>query len=268
MAVTQAPLMACTNLNVAYGDTPVLQSISFTLTPGKFYGLLGRNGSGKTTLIHCLNRTRDPNGGTIAIGGKDIATLSPKTLAGQVSLVPQEHVDVFPFTVLDMVVMGRAPHLGLIQRPGVEDYETATQALESLNAGHLADKNFNRISGGERQISLLARALAQSTKIILLDEPCNHLDFNNQFRLLSTISALCHNRGITVLAAMHDPNTTALFADEVIMLKNCTILSKGPVNTVMTQETMSTLYDTPISAIPLDQGRDLFFPDTIRKGPQ
>jgi iron complex transport system ATP-binding protein len=259
-------MLECRDLGLSYEGVPVLEEISFSMDKGQFYVLLGRNGSGKTSLIHCLNKTAEPDKGQINIMGKNLKEMSPRQIAGKISLVPQEHMDVFPFTVLDVVVMGRAPFLGFTQRPGPKDYDLAAQALAWLNAEFLGSKNFNRISGGERQIALLARALVQSSSILLLDEPCNHLDFNNQFLLLSTIKSLCRTQGLSILAAMHDPNMAALFADQVIMIQDKTIMAKGLVEDIMTPETISILYDTKISPVTLKGRGNLFFPDTIFKG--
>ena len=255
--------LECLDLDFAYPETRVLSGISFSVEKGRFYGLLGRNGSGKSTLLHCLNRICLPDRGRIRILGRDIRTLSRMAVAREISLVPQESQDIFPFRVLDVVVMGRTPFLGLTRRPTQEDFTLALAALDRLNAGHLAQKNFNRISGGERRITLLARALAQSTPIMLLDEPTNHLDFNNQYRLLSAIKELTRDRGLSVVAAMHDPNLAALFCDEVILLKEGRITAAGKVGDVMNAENIAALYDTPVTPLCLDTGTALFFPEGV-----
>jgi iron complex transport system ATP-binding protein len=204
-----------------------------------------------------------PESGVIKVCGTDIHTLSQNRVAQLISLVPQEQMDIFPYAVLDVVVMGRAPYLTLAQRPSQSDYCLAAQALDRLNAGYLAPRNFNRISGGERQISLLARALVQAGHLMLLDEPTNHLDFNNQYHLLGTIKTLCREKGISMIASMHDPNLAAFFADAVVMIKNGEILARGNARDVMTAENISTLYDTDTSGIRLTENCRLFFPDHL-----
>ena len=257
--------LECRSLCFAYGQSAVLSDISFDVEQGKFCAILGRNGSGKTTLLHCLNKILVPDQGRIIVQNRDITTLSQGEIAKHISLVPQEHLDIFPFKVLDVVVMGRTPFLSLTRRPGPGDYELARDALNALNAGTLAHKNFNRISGGERRIALLARALTQAAGVMLLDEPTNHLDFNNQFRLLSTIKSLCREKGISIVASMHDPNLASLFADDVIMVKSGTIMAKGPVREVMTQTHINALYETRVSPVALNSRTDLFFPAPFTK---
>ena len=258
-----ALILECRSLGFHYGDKQVLHDISFQVQTGTFCAVLGRNGSGKTTLIHCLNKILAPISGQVLIQGKDLSSLSRKQIAKRISLVPQEHIDIFPYTVLDVVVMGRAPFLGVAANPDEADYHIATTALRELNAEALADKNFNRISGGERQIALLARSLAQTTPVMLLDEPTNHLDFNNQYHLLSSIKHLCRSKGISIVASMHDPNLAGMFADAVIMIKNGEIMVQGDKGAVMTTENISTLYDTKTCEFRINDRQKLFLPNHI-----
>ena len=259
-------ILECKSLAFSHGSTQILNDISFKVGQGRFCAILGRNGSGKTTLLHCLNRVNTPDSGQVILQGEDAAHLSQKQIARRISLVPQEHLDMFPFRVIDVVVMGRAPFLALSALPGPSDYAKAEAALEALNASELGDKNFNRISGGERRIALLARAMTQATRIMLLDEPTNHLDFNNQYHLLSAIREQCLNQGISIVASMHDPNMAALFADDVVMIKNGTIMAGGPAKDLMNRETISRLYDTPIDELQVPQyPGPMFFPEAVLK---
>jgi iron complex transport system ATP-binding protein len=262
MAVT----LECQNLGFDYGDKTILKGICFQVASGSFLAVLGRNGCGKTTLIHCLNRILTPVSGRVRVNGRDVRGLAQNDIARQISLVPQEHIDIFPYRVIDVVVMGRAPFLKMSASPEPRDYEMAEAALRELNALDLAQKNFNRISGGERQIALLARALAQGSPIMLLDEPTNHLDFNNQYHLLSAISHLCRSRGMSIIASMHDPNLATLFADVIVMIKNNTIMVQGETNSVMTGENISCLYDTDTREILVDGGKKMFLPTHMFKG--
>lgn len=260
-----ALILECRKLGFTYGEKKILQDISFQVNAGVFLAILGRNGSGKTTLIHCLNRILIPVSGQILIQGNELSTLSRNDIAREISLVPQEHLDIFPYKVIDVIVMGRAPFLKVSATPDKNDYEIAINALKELNAGNLADQNFNRISGGERQITLLARALAQATKIMLLDEPTNHLDFNNQYHLLSSIKHLCRSKGISIVASMHDPNMAAVFADDVIMIKNSRVMVQGSTKSVMTQKNISKLYDTDTCEIQINATKKFFLPNHIIK---
>ena len=255
-----AVALECRNLFFFHGKIPILKGISLSMKSGTFTAILGRNGSGKTTLLHCLNGIRKTASGTVHIKGINLRTLSRKQVARHISLVVQENPEVFPFTVLDVVVMGRAPFLGATQVPGPEDYELAMKALKILDVEHLAVANFNRISGGERQMALLACALVQTSDIMLLDEPTNHLDFKNQYLLLNRIRQLCLQSNTAVVAAMHDPNMAMLFADEVILLKDGVVFGAGPVKTVMTKTNMDRLYETDTTALPFDRDGQFFIP--------
>jgi len=257
--------LLCSGLSFAYGRESVVMDVSFVVENGAFCAILGRNGSGKTTLLHCLGGILKPDQGRIELDGLDIAGLSRQELARLVSLVPQENIDIFPFQVIDVVVMGRTPFLGLGQSPGRDDYRLAWQTLGLLEAGYLGQRNFNKISGGERQITLLARALVQSADTILLDEPTNHLDFQNTYRLLGRIKELCRSRGLRAVAAIHDPNLAYLFADQVVMLKEGRLLAQGPTEQVMTAERVSELYGTETLLAEVSGGLRLFLPALIQR---
>jgi len=149
-------ILECQNLGFQYRDRMIFENISFQVEKGLFYAILGRNGSGKTTLIHCLNKILSPQSGRVLMRGRDILSFSRPEIARMISLLPQEQVDIFPYRVLDVVVMGRAPFLKVAARPDENDYETAANSLKALNAEGISNRNFNRISGGERQIVLLA----------------------------------------------------------------------------------------------------------------
>jgi iron complex transport system ATP-binding protein len=252
--------IVCHDLHFAYNGNPILTAVDLKVGEGEFCVLLGRNGSGKTTLIYCLAGLLSPQQGTVAIDGLELAGAARSDIARRVSLVPQEHADIFPFRVLDVVVMGRTATFRFAQRPGPQDYLAAHQVLVELEAEGLAERNFNRISGGERRIALLARALLQAEGTLLLDEPTNHLDFNNQYRLLDKIKRLCREKGTSVVASLHDPNLAARFADTVVMLGGGRVLAVGPVDRVMTAPTVSRLYQTPTRRIETDQGEILFVP--------
>jgi iron complex transport system ATP-binding protein len=252
--------IVCRNLHFAYNGNPILTAVDLEVGEGEFCALLGRNGSGKTTLIYCLAGLLSPQKGTVAIDGLQLADAARTDVAQRVGLVPQEHADIFPFRVLDVVVMGRTATFGFAQRPGPEDYRAAHRVLVELDAQNLAERNFNRISGGERRIALLARALLQAEGTLLLDEPTNHLDFNNQYRLLEKIKELCREKGTSVVASLHDPNLAARFGDTVIMLGDGRVLASGRVERVMTASMVSRLYQTPTRRIATDDGEILFVP--------
>jgi iron complex transport system ATP-binding protein len=252
--------LVCRHLHFAYNGNPVLTDVNLEIGRGEFCALLGRNGSGKTTLIYCLAGLLRPQRGTVAIDALDLLRTPRATVARQVSLVPQEHTAIFPFRVIDVVVMGRTAALGFLQRPGPDDYREARRVLAELEAEPLAERNFNRISGGERRIALLARAILQAQDTLLLDEPTNHLDFNNQYRLLEIIKGLCEKKGTRVVASLHDPNLAARFADTVVMLCEGRVLAGGKAGLVMTAPMVSRLYETAARRVETQDGLAFFIP--------
>ncbi len=255
--------LICSNVDFYYGPREVLSDVNFEVDRGLFCALLGRNGSGKTTLLYCLNGLLRPGHGKIEIDGLDVCRANRKAIARKVSLVPQEHFEIFPFSVLDVVVMGRTAYLGFAGKPGREDYNAALEILELLKSSDLANRSFNQISGGERQIALLARALLQSSTTLLLDEPTNHLDFKNQYAFLHRIKRFCRERGTRVIAAMHDPNLARLFADRIVMLRDGKVLNAGTTAEIMTAENVSRLYETETRQFDLSFGKRLFLPELV-----
>lgn len=255
--------LICSNLSFFYGERSVLIDIDFKVETGVFCALLGRNGSGKTTLLHCLNGLLKPRKGRIEIDGLDVGRADRKSVARIVGLVPQDHVEIFPFKVLDVVVMGRTAYLGFAKGPGREDYEAALDILDMLHIADLAERGFNQISGGERQMILLARALLQSTDTLLLDEPTNHLDFKNQYVFLDRIKGFCRGRGTRVIVAMHDPNLARLFADQVVMIKEGRVLAEGAAPEVMDSTNVTRLYDAETHRFDLPSGQQFFLPDIV-----
>jgi iron complex transport system ATP-binding protein len=254
--------LVCRNLHFSYNGNAILTAVDLEVQKGEFCVLLGRNGSGKTTLIYCLAGLLRPREGSVAIDGLDLATASRAEVARHVSLVPQEHSDIFPFRVLDVVVMGRTARLGFTQRPRPDDYLAARRVLAELEAEPLAERNFNRISGGERRIALLARAILQAEGTLFLDEPTNHLDFNNKYRLLAKIKDRCRQKGTRVVTSLHDPNLAARFADTVVMLTGGRVMASGDVHTVMTAPMISRLYQTPTRRVEAEGGDVIFVPTT------
>lgn len=254
--------LVCRNISFAYNGFPVLDKISLQVPRGSFCALLGRNGSGKTTLIHCLCGILNPAGGEIRVEGKALQDENATVRARCISLVPQESERIFPFRVEDFVLMGRNPYLRGLEMPGGQDEKIARSALALLGAGHLARRSVNQISGGERQLAVVARALAQQAPVMLLDEPTNHLDFHNKYRLLYQVKSLCRTENITVLAAMHDPNAAAAVADSAVLMENGTVAARGEIEAVLTGERLTELYGMPVIESRLPGGQKYFMPVT------
>jgi iron complex transport system ATP-binding protein len=255
--------LCCHDLNFYYGPHHALKNIDFKVEDACFCALLGRNGSGKTTLLHCMNGILKPSSGSLILDGVDMTRAPAREIARHVSMVPQERTEMFPFDVLDVVVMGRTPFLKMYQSPSELDYAMAEKALAMLGAQKLAPRNFNRISGGERQLALVARALVQDPSTLLLDEPTNHLDFKNQYLLLDRIKTLCRERKTRVVTSMHDPNMATLFADRVVLLKYGRIVAQGPAKEIMTETNLSDLYETELKKIEVGMDRHVFLPASV-----
>ncbi|MCW3983931.1 MAG: ABC transporter ATP-binding protein [Candidatus Bathyarchaeota archaeon] len=225
-----------------YGSTKILSDISLEVKPGDFVGILGPNGSGKTTLLKSISRVLKPHGGSILIDKDDIYALKPIDVAKKMAVVPQDSTVGFNFSVMDVVLMGRNPHLGAFQMESPKDVEIARKAMELTNTWHLAGRSIHELSGGERQRVIIARALAQEPKILLLDEPMSHLDIINQLEVMDLVKSLCVQNGLAVLAVIHDLNMAARYCNTVLMLKNGTIFAAGEVEKVLTSENIRSVF--------------------------
>ncbi len=235
------------NIGFNYTDRPILSEVSFSTESGSVCGLLGPNGSGKTTLLKCINGFLKPRAGQVYIDGKSITNLSRKTIAGLIAMVPQLSTPVFSFTALQMVVMGRVARLGAFAVPSRRHYRDAAAVLEELGIGHLAACGINEMSGGERQMVLLARALFQNPKILLLDEPTAHLDFKNQYMVLDTVAAVTRKKNLTTLVTLHDPNLAARYCSQMVMLKQGRVHRSGITTEVFDSHALESMYGIKVS---------------------
>ena len=220
-------LLVIRDLSFDYANKPVLRDIGFSVHAGTICGLLGPNASGKTTLLKCINGVLKPDRGQILIGGKSIAALSRKTIAGLVAVVPQITAIAFSFTVLQIVVMARAGRFGIFGAPSRKDCREAEKTLAELGLMHLKDRAFNELSGGERQMVLLARALFQNPRMLLLDEPTSHLDFKHQHSILEMVQRIAKEKNLTTIVTLHDPNLAARYCGEMVMMKHGRVYQKG-----------------------------------------
>lgn len=234
-------MLKVNNLTFSYGRHRVFKNISFQIRKGELCALFGPNGTGKTTLFKCCLKFLVPESGTVRINGKDIHRLKPKQMARLVAYVPQAHHCAFPFTVSQMVLMGRTPHLNRFFTPETKDRELADQAMQTLGISHLSGMAFNQLSGGQQQMVLIARAIAQQTELIFLDEPAAALDFKNQINLWQTLQAIA-KQGTAILACTHDPNHVSWFCHSTVVLDKSGLFAKGPPGQVMTQEMMDHIY--------------------------
>jgi iron complex transport system ATP-binding protein len=231
-----------------YGGSCILRDISLSIESGSILCLLGPNGVGKTTLFKSMLGFLKLKAGRILIDGEDISTWTIKKTAKTIGYVPQVHTPPFPFTVIDVVAMGRVAHMGVFGTPGAKDMAEADYALERLGITGFRDKIYTEISGGERQMVLIARALAQHPKILIMDEPTSNLDFGNQIRVLTQIKALAID-GLAVIMTSHFPNHAFLCSTDVGLLKRDSPLIVGQADEVVTEENLRAAYGVDVCII-------------------
>jgi iron complex transport system ATP-binding protein len=253
------------SLTVSYGSRVVLHDINLSVGQGEIVALIGPNGAGKTTLIRAISGVVPPQTGSIWVNEDNLAAFSPGRRARCLAVVPQARNLPETFTVRQMVLLGRTPHLGWLGRPVERDLARVQWALERTETLALAERRIGELSGGEQQRALLARALAQDTPILLLDEPTSHLDLYHQISLLDLVYSLTHEHGLTVLMALHDLNLAALYADRVALLVEGRLNAFGNPADVLTTDRLSEVYRLPLHVITHpDFGVPLILPDGRR----
>ncbi|GAB6161559.1 ABC transporter ATP-binding protein [Desulfothermus naphthae] len=226
-------------LTFGYGDKVVLDHLSFEVSKGEILAILGPNGSGKTTLLKCLNMLLKPQG-SFFIESFDISGLNKKEIAKFVGYVPQMHSPVFSYRVIDVVVSGRTPHLGF-STPAKQDYDNAYNILDKLGLTHLAHKPYTQLSGGQLRLVLIARALVQQPKVLLLDEPTSHLDLKNRVLVLKILKEIT-SEGITIIMSEHDPSLASIFSDKTLLMCNGKIVRYGKAKDVLNRENIAKVY--------------------------
>mgnify|MGYP000038876449 CR=1 FL=1 len=228
-------------VNFCYDKEMILKGVAGGFREAGLYGIFGPNGSGKTTLLKCCAGILSPQKGSIEFAGNSLHRMNYRERGHLISYVPQEHSLSFPFTVEEVVLMGRTPHLGGLNRPHRRDEEVAHAAMEEIGIAELSEKPYTQLSGGQRQLVLLARAIAQDTPVIILDEPTSALDFRNQLLVYEILRKLAR-KGKMIIACTHDPNHVKWFCDEVLILKNGMVLCQGAVNETLTERCLQELY--------------------------
>jgi iron complex transport system ATP-binding protein len=248
-AVLQELAIKIHGVEFSYGAHNVLFGVNLEVAPGSFFGIIGPNAAGKSTLLKTIDATLKPTKGVVYFKGEDLTRLSRRDLARQMAVVPQETEVNFPFSVMEVVMMGRHPHLGRFEQESEHDYEIVRSAMEKANCWHLKDRSILELSGGERQRVILARALAQEPSIILLDEPVAHLDLSAQLEVLTLLQEMNRKHGITVIAILHDLNLAAQFCEQLIMLHQGKIFAAGLPEKVLTAENIKAVYQTEVLVI-------------------
>jgi iron complex transport system ATP-binding protein len=237
--------LSAENVSFRYapGSPLVVDEVSLRLTDGALTGILGPNGSGKTTLLRLLSGTRRPTAGRVLLDDRAIDRMSRREVARHIAVVPQETELAFEYSAIEIVLMGRHPHLGLFTVEGPADIEIAQQAMASTGTAHLADRLFHQLSGGEKQRVVIAAALAQSPRLLLLDEPTASLDLGYQLEVSTLLKGLNRDHGVTMAVSTHDLNLAAAICRELIMLRDGRVIAAGATNDVLTPGNVARLYD-------------------------
>jgi len=230
------------NLHFSYKDIPVLKNISFSIKKGSFYIIIGPNGSGKTTLLKLISGLINDEQNSDQVLGEPVLSYSRKALARKIAFVQQNQPVDFSFTVFELVLMGRSPHLGLLGVEQEKDIDIAKQAISFTGVNHLVDRKLDQLSGGEQQRVFLARAICQEPEIILLDEPTASLDLAHQVSVMDLMESLKKDKGITVIMVSHDINLAAMYGDNLLLLNKGQAVTLGPPGEVLTYPTLEAAY--------------------------
>lgn len=256
------PLIKVEGISFGYTKKTVLDNISLSIAEGEIVTLLGPNGCGKSTLIKAMLGLLRPVKGSIFYNGENILNISSKLLARKIAYVPQTHKGSFPYTVRDVVLMGRIPHKIFFFKYSGNDMKIADNALDRLSILHLADRPYTEISGGERQLTLIARALAQGARTFIMDEPASGLDYGNQLRLLDQIIKLSRE-GYTFIKSTHSPEHALWIADRAVMIKNGSIVADGSCDEIINTNNLLKLYNARVSVLKLNGSFDVCVPQAI-----
>jgi iron complex transport system ATP-binding protein len=231
-------------LSFNYNGFPALKDVELKMGLGEVLSIVGPNGSGKTTLLKCINRILKPKQNTVLIDGEDTSKIGLRELSKMMSYVPQNSTNTFPFTVFDIVLMGRRPYIQWSL--GERDKEIVAEILNYLGIGQLAMRHFNELSSGEQQKVIIARALAQQPQLLLLDEPTSSLDIKHQLEILCILKGLAQSKHCSVIVAMHDLNLASRFSDRMLMLKQGCIFAVGTPESVLTKEHIESVYGVKV----------------------
>lgn len=235
------------DITFSYASTPILEGIQMELADSEVLGVVGPNGAGKSTLIRCINIILKPDQGSILLEGEEIIHMDPIEIAKKLGYVPQTTTHTFPATVFDTVLMGRRPHIGW--RSGEKDVKMVDEVLKLMEIEDLAMRDFNQLSGGQRQKVLIARALAQEAGTLLLDEPTSNLDIQHQLEVMEIIRYLVAKKGISAIMAVHDLNLALRYTDRVLIMKGGRIFDAGVPSEVLTPENIMSVYNVEAEVI-------------------
>lgn len=259
-------MLSARNIHFAYRGRPVLAGADLALVSGELVCLLGGNGAGKSTLLKIMLGLLEPQTGAVSVGGRPLSTLARRELARHAAYVPQVHAAPFPYTVRQVVTMGRLPASGLFRAPGDGDRAVVERVLDHMGVSHLAERPYTQVSGGERQLALIARALAQEARLLVMDEPLTGLDYGHQVRLLARLEGLAAE-GYGVLMTTHDPDQPLSGCHRVALLKDGRVAGDGPPDAVLTPDAIGMLYGVPVTLMRDARGRAIAFRPTEDRSP-
>lgn len=242
------------NLSFSYADRPVLHDISFKVEKGEFLSILGPNGVGKSTLFRCVLGLLSGYTGQVLVDGVDARSFSVKEAAKHIAYIPQSSNPIFNYSVFDIVLMGRTSGLSTFRSPSKKDKDTCIWAMEKIGITRLADRCFHRLSGGEQQLVLIARALVQNAPVLMLDEPTANLDFGNQLLVLEQARSLARE-GYTVIQTTHHPEQSYMYSDRILAIQKGRVLKEGKPKEVLTRETIEQLYGVDVDVVSLKEDK-------------
>ena len=258
-----ASAIAFEQVGVSLGALPVVRDVSLEVAPGEVLGLAGRNGAGKTTLFRVASRVIEPDRGRVCVDGTPITELSRRALARRVAVVPQDVTVAFPFRAGEVVLMGRSPHLSGLGFESAADVELARRSMAELSIEHLAERPVSELSGGERQLVLVARALAQQPRVLLLDEPTSHLDLRHRTAVLERVRRFADEGGSAIVVS-HDLTLSARSCDRIALLAGGVLAACGPPVDVLTVENLRAVFDVEADVLQAPDGAPLVVPRSLR----
>ena len=260
-------ILSVENLHFSYSSNrdEVLRGVNCEIKKGERVAILGSNGAGKSTFFSLITGILNGYTGSIKLNGQEIQDLDRMQIAESISFVPQKHEPLFPFSVKDFIMMGRYSKIGALGNPTEKDTEAVMRAAEETGAIKYIDRPYSELSGGEIQLAIIARALAQETEILILDEPNNHLDFKNQFTIFNLICDISKKRNVTLIMSLHNPNDVILFAERAVVFNNGVVAADGAVSKILDTKLLSEVFG--VNAVCLEEGGyKAFLPLSIKKG--
>ncbi len=252
-------IIECSEIGFSYDGSEVLSGINLSLGRGRMMGILGANGAGKSTLLKLLSGILKAQKGSVLYKDKPLPGMDKREIAKKIAYIPQDPVFAFPFTVSEVVLMGRAPYTGRFDFERESDWEIALAAMDTVGITHLKDRLITEISSGERQLASIGRALVQEPEVMILDEPATFLDIKHRNEIMTILRNMKEERGILIVAATHDIFTALYYFDEIIMIKDGRIFAEGTTDEVVSRENLSVLYGTGVS-VRKEDGKVFVYP--------